>query len=108
MRKSSGLIIIILAMLAASDPALAQGSGSSGAGAATGAAPGTNSLGMAQSSGQGAAAGSGTVGAAGGGGGRIDGTVRNGPPLPGDSTIRQETSPDSKADQSIRGICKGC
>jgi len=70
--------------------------------------PGTNSLGTAQSSGGAAGGTSGTVGASGSRGGQIDGTVSNGPPLPGDRTIRQESSPNSKADQSIRGICKGC
>jgi hypothetical protein len=43
-----------------------------------------------------------------GGGGRIDGTQTNGPALPGDQTIRQEDSADSKVDQKIKSICKGC
>lgn len=74
------------------------------------AAPGTNSLGTAKSSGSPASAPSGTVGRAGAGSanGRIDGTTTNGPALPGDDTIRTENSPDSKVDQKIKSICKGC
>jgi hypothetical protein len=78
-------------------------------------APGTNTLGTANSSGSSSSSsgvvngGHGTIGMAGqGGGGRIDGTVTNGPALPGDETIRQETAPDSKVDQKVKSICKGC
>jgi hypothetical protein len=84
-------------------------------------APGTNTLGTANASGS--PAGS-TVGQAGNGGsnlnngtanraggatgGRIDGTVTDGPALPGDDVIRKEDAQDSKVDQKIKGICKGC
>lgn len=126
MHRSFGPIILAFAMFASSHIALAQGgggggsgsgagSGSAGAGTSSGLStspgvnsPGTNSLGTAQSSGGAAAGASGTVGASGSRGGQIDGTVTNGPPLPGDQTIRQETSPNSKVDQTIHGICKGC
>jgi hypothetical protein len=51
----------------------------------------------------------GTVGAAGAGaGGRIDGTVTNGPAMPGDDVIRKEDAVDSKVDKKIKSICKGC
>jgi hypothetical protein len=80
--------------------------------------PGTNSAGTANSSGStstagGAPLGSTTVGTAGnpaGGatGGRIDGTVTQGPAMHGDDTIRVESSPDSKVDQKVKSICKGC
>jgi len=96
-----------------------SGSGSSGGGAGSTSSgngapsvttsPGTNSLGTAQSSGEGTRGNSRTVGRSGAAsGGRIDGTATKGPALPGDNTIRQETSPNSKADQMIKGICKGC
>jgi hypothetical protein len=57
--------------------------------------------------------GSTTVGTAGnpvGGatGGRIDGTVTQGPATQGDDTIRAEDSQDSKVDKKIKSICKGC
>jgi hypothetical protein len=42
-----------------------------------------------------------------GSGGRIDGTVTSGPALPGDETIRQESTPNSPVDQKLK-ICKGC
>jgi hypothetical protein len=98
-----------------------SGNDPSGAGNAAKSAntPGTNSLGTANSSGSGAAAGGGapmgstTVGTAGnpaGGavGGRIDGTVTQGPALKGDEAIRAEDAPDSKVDKMVKGICKGC
>ena len=75
---------------------------------------GTNTLGTANSSGSPAGSsgvvngGHGTVGMAGqGSGGRIDGTVTSGPALPGDATIRQESTPNSPVDQKLK-ICKGC
>jgi hypothetical protein len=37
--------------------------------------------------------------------GRIDGTVTQGPKLPGDAEIRAE---DSKVDQKIKSICRDC
>jgi hypothetical protein len=43
-----------------------------------------------------------------GGGGRIDGTVTNGPAMTGDKEIRDEDAVDSKVDKKIKGICKGC
>ena len=80
--------------------------------------PGTNSAGTANSSGATsttgrAPMGSTTVGTAGnpaGGavGGRIDGTVTPGPAMPGDDTIRGESSQDSMVDKKIKSICKGC
>jgi hypothetical protein len=75
--------------------------------------PGTNTLGTANSSGSAAGGsgvngGHGTVGMAGqGGGGRIDGTAQSGPALPGDDTIRHESTPNSPVDQKLK-ICKGC
>jgi hypothetical protein len=73
--------------------------------------PGTNSVGTANSSG--APRGSTTVGAAGnpaGGatGGRIDGTVTQGPRLPGDDAIKDEDAQNSKVDKKIKSICRGC
>jgi hypothetical protein len=61
----------------------------------------------------GAPIGSQTVGTSGnpaGGatGGRIDGTVTQGPTMKGDDAIRMETSEDSKVDKKIKSICKGC
>ena len=41
-------------------------------------------------------------------GGRIDGTVTQGPATQGDDTIRAEDSQDSKVDKKIKSICKGC
>jgi hypothetical protein len=80
--------------------------------------PGTNSAGTANSSGStssggGAPTGSTTVGTAGnpaGGatGGRIDGTVTQGPAMQGDDAIRKENSEDSKVDKKIKSICNGC
>jgi hypothetical protein len=80
--------------------------------------PGTNSAGTANSSGStpgegGAPMGSTTVGTAnnparGATGGRIDGTVTQGPEMPGDNAIRNESSEDSKVDKKIKSICKGC
>ena len=99
------------------------GNDPSGAGnsSKTPAAPGTNSAGTANPSGSpanGSANGAvangghgtiGTIGSAGsGGGGRIDGTVTQGPALPGDDVIRQEDAVDSKVDKKIKSICKGC
>jgi hypothetical protein len=53
--------------------------------------------------------GHGTIGTAGsGGGGRIDGTVTNGPAMSGDKTIREEDAVDSKVDKKIKSICRGC
>jgi hypothetical protein len=57
--------------------------------------------------------GSTTVGTAGnpaGGavGGRIDGTVTQGPVMQGDDAIRAEDAPDSKVDRKVKSICKGC
>lgn len=88
--------------------------GSRGANGAN--ALGTNSAGTANSSGSASGAGGGPVGSAGtagnppGGatGGRIDGTVTNGPAMPGDDAIRAEDSPGSKVDKRVKGICKGC
>jgi hypothetical protein len=37
--------------------------------------------------------------------GRIDGTVTQGPSMPGDAEIRAE---DSKVDKKVKSICKGC
>jgi hypothetical protein len=77
-------------------------------------APGTNSLGTANSSGSttGAASPRGLITAGtrdnradGTSSGRIDGTVAPGPSLPGDAEIRAE---NSKVDQKIKSICKGC
>jgi hypothetical protein len=101
---------------------LNTGNDPSGAGIAAGHPnqPGTNSAGTADSSGSpGAVAGgraprgSTTVGTAGnpaGGatGGRIDGTVTQGPHLPGDKVIRQEDAQNSKVDKKIKSICRGC
>jgi hypothetical protein len=57
----------------------------------------------------GAAIGSGTVGQGGSkAAGRIDGPTTSGLALPGDNRIREESSPDSKADRMINGICGGC
>jgi hypothetical protein len=85
------------------------------------AMPGTNSVGTAQSSGSSAGSGSGS--SAGGGstntgntsattgmagnrnGGRIDGVVTQGPNKPGDVEIRAE---NSKVNQKIKSICRGC
>jgi hypothetical protein len=69
-------------------------------------APGTNNLGTANSSGSAGSAGSGrstTTGTA--TGGRIDGTVTQGPAMPGDAEIRAE---DPVVDKKIKSICKGC
>jgi hypothetical protein len=41
-------------------------------------------------------------------GGRIDGTVTQGPAMQGDDTIRAESSPDSKVDKTVKSICTGC
>ena len=79
-------------------------------------AHGTNSLGTANSSGStgNASTGSGgsttTVGRAAdrtgaATGGRIDGTVTQGPAMPGDAAIRAE---DAVVDKKIKSICKGC
>jgi hypothetical protein len=38
-------------------------------------------------------------------GGRIDGTVTQGPAMPGDAEIRAE---DPVVDKKIKSICKGC
>jgi hypothetical protein len=38
-------------------------------------------------------------------GGRIDGTVTQGPAMPGDTAIRAE---DQVVDKKIKSICKGC
>jgi hypothetical protein len=38
-------------------------------------------------------------------GGRIDGTVTQGPAMPGDAAIRAE---DPVVDKKIKSICKGC
>jgi hypothetical protein len=38
-------------------------------------------------------------------GGRIDGTVTQGPAMPGDAAIRAE---DAVVDKKIKSICKGC
>jgi hypothetical protein len=38
-------------------------------------------------------------------GGRIDGTVTQGPPMQGDAAIRAE---DQVVDKKIKSICKGC
>jgi hypothetical protein len=61
----------------------------------------------------GAPLGSTTVGTAGnlaGGatGGRLDGTVTQGPAMQGDDTIRAESSPDSGVDKKVKSICNGC
>jgi hypothetical protein len=98
-----------------------SGNDPSGAGNAAAKAsntPGTNSAGTANSSGStsaagGAPRGSTTVATAGnpaGGavGGRIDGTVTQGPAMQGDDTIRTEDAQDSKVDKKIKSICKGC
>jgi hypothetical protein len=42
------------------------------------------------------------------GGGRIDGTVTNGPSMQGDKAIRDEDAIDSKVDKKIKSICRGC
>ena len=80
-------------------------------------APGPNSLGMANSSGSAGNAGTGSGGSSmttgraavnGTGaatGGRIDGTVTQGPAMPGDTAIRAE---DQVVDKKIKSICKGC
>jgi len=76
--------------------------------------PGTNTAGTANSSG--GTATSRTVGSAGSvtggnraaGNSRIDGTVTNGPAMPGDDVIRAEDSQDSGVDKKIKSICKGC
>jgi hypothetical protein len=81
--------------------------------------PGTNGAGTANSSGStsgssgGAPRGSTTVGLAGnpaGGatGGRIDGTVTQGPNMPGDDAIKAEDDQNSKVDKKINSICRGC
>ena len=41
-------------------------------------------------------------------GGRIDGTVTQGPAMKGDDVIKAEDAQDSKVDKKIKGICKGC
>jgi hypothetical protein len=41
-------------------------------------------------------------------GGRIDGTVTQGPAMQGDDAIRAEDAPDSKVDKKVKSICKGC
>ena len=41
-------------------------------------------------------------------GGRIDGTITQGPAMQGDDAIRKESSEDSKVDKKIKSICKGC
>jgi hypothetical protein len=41
-------------------------------------------------------------------GGRIDGTVTQGPNMPGDDVIKEEDAQNSKVDKKIKGICKGC
>jgi hypothetical protein len=78
-------------------------------------APGTNSLGTANSTGGSSSSsstgtGSQTTGSAlnrpgGQSGGRIDGTVTQGPEMPGDAAIRAE---DQVVDKKIKSICKGC
>jgi len=65
------------------------------------------------SSGGGPPTGSTTVGTAGNPadgatGGRIDGTVTQGPAMQGDDAIRKESSEDSEVDKKIKSICKGC
>ena len=97
-----------------------SGNEPSGAGNAAKAinTPGTNSAGTANSSGStsspgGAPTGSTTVGTAdnpagGATGGRIDGTITQGPAMQGDDAIRKESSEDSKVDKKIKSICKGC
>ena len=79
--------------------------------------PVTNTAGTANSPGLGSSGSSastsgavGTVGTAGnraGGatGGRIDGTVTEGPAMSGDTEIRAE---DAKVDKKVKSICKGC
>jgi hypothetical protein len=41
-------------------------------------------------------------------GGRIDGTVTQGPAMQGDDAIREEDAQDSRVDKKIKSICKGC
>jgi hypothetical protein len=70
-------------------------------------APGTNRLGTATSTGSTTTGGnrSVTTGNAANRGGRIDGTVTQGPSMPGDLEIKNE---NSKVDAKIKGICRGC
>jgi spermidine synthase len=93
-----------------------SGNDPSGAGnSAKAPTAGTNSLGTANSSGSTGNGGTGsgnstTTGTAGnraGGatGGRIDGTVTQGPQMQGDAAIRAE---DQVVDKKIKSICKGC
>ena len=77
---------------------------------------GTNSIGTANSNGASSGSssstgtGSRTTGSAlnrpaGQSGGRIDGTVTQGPAMPGDAAIRAE---DQVVDKKIKSICEGC
>lgn len=69
-------------------------------------APGTNRLGTANSTGSTAGANSSiTTGTAPTRRGRIDGTVTQGPSMPGDVEIKNE---NARVDAKIKSICKGC
>jgi hypothetical protein len=69
-------------------------------------AAGTNNLGTAQATGSSPGTTTGAAGnRAGVSGGRIDGTVQNGPNMPGDAEINAE---NAQIDKKVKSICKGC
>jgi hypothetical protein len=86
-----------------------SGGSSSGGTSATGGVTATPNAG---SPGAGSTAINGVTGpanpAGGAAGGRIDGTVTQGPRLPGDEAIKDEDAQNSKVDKKIKSICRGC